>query len=106
VTTGKYEKPVETSEITKEATATPTSQRSNALFSLFSIIIFLFAVICIGAFIFYGIENAMNSTADKDESHIEIIDNLYRNTKYEFRIKFPKDWKIQNGDGPNILTRL
>lgn len=42
---------------------------------------------------------------DKNSDNQEQIDNLYRNTKYNFRIKFPEGWEITSGDGPNILQK-
>ena len=41
----------------------------------------------------------------KNSADEEIIDNLYRNTKYNFRIKFPTDWKIEDGDGEHVLKK-
>jgi len=42
---------------------------------------------------------------DKSIENSEIIGNLYRNTKYHFRIKFPEGWKIAVGDGINIVQK-
>lgn len=42
---------------------------------------------------------------DKSVSYSEQDGNLYRNTKYNFRIKFPEGWNIEAGDGPNILQK-
>lgn len=42
---------------------------------------------------------------DKSEIYSEVQGNLYRNIKYNFRIKFPEGWEIQAGDGPNILQK-
>ncbi|MBU0619846.1 MAG: PsbP-related protein [Candidatus Magasanikbacteria bacterium] len=42
---------------------------------------------------------------DKSGSYSEQSGNLYRNTKYDFRIKFPGGWDIKAGDGPNILQK-
>lgn len=32
-------------------------------------------------------------------------DQLYRNEENNFRIKFPKDWLIKDGDGPNVVKK-
>ena len=42
---------------------------------------------------------------DKSSEYSEQIGNLYRNTKYKFRIKFPEGWDINPGDGPNIIQK-
>jgi len=51
------------------------------------------------------IENLTLPKTDKDSSSFEQIGNLYRNTKYNFRFKFPEGWEIKPGDGPNILQK-
>ncbi|MDO8676315.1 MAG: PsbP-related protein [Candidatus Azambacteria bacterium] len=42
---------------------------------------------------------------DKSNDYSEQVGNLYRNTKYNFRIKFPESWEIKSGDGPNIIQK-
>ncbi len=42
---------------------------------------------------------------DKDPIHSQITGNMYRNTKYGFRIKFPKGWNISPGDGIHIVQK-
>jgi len=42
---------------------------------------------------------------DKSAEHSEVIGNMYRNTKYHFRIKFPEGWKIESGDGLHIVQK-
>jgi hypothetical protein len=32
-------------------------------------------------------------------------EQLYRNEEHNFRIKFPKDWQIKDGDGPNVVKK-
>ena len=32
-------------------------------------------------------------------------DQLYRNEENNFRIKFPKDWLIKDGDVPNVVKK-
>lgn len=40
---------------------------------------------------------------DKSSDYSEQEGNLYRNTKYNFRITFPEGWEIKQDDSPNIL---
>lgn len=42
---------------------------------------------------------------DKNYINEEMIGNLYRNKKYGFRIKFPKDWSVGVGDGKHIVQK-
>lgn len=44
---------------------------------------------------------------DTDKSHetSQVSGNLYRNTKYNFRIKFPEGWEIRPGDGLHIVQK-
>lgn len=91
-------------EVTEKLTE-PVIEKSSKLLSLFNILVFALAIICIGAFTVYYIENKISTPADKNPINEEIVDNLYRNTKYQFRIKFPEAWEIKKGDGPNILVK-
>jgi|GEM_PF-3080018 len=51
-------------------------------------------------------ENSVKETSvDKSSRFSTVQDNLYRNTKYNFRIKFPDDWTISPGDGLNIVQK-
>jgi hypothetical protein len=54
-------------------------------------------------------ENISTSTKDnkitKNSADEEVIDNLYRNTKYNFRVKFPEGWDIKDGDGQHIVKK-
>lgn len=52
----------------------------------------------------FGIESDFLPT-DKSEQFVEIKENLYRNTRYGFRIKFPEGWEIKGGDGSNVLVK-
>lgn len=78
---------------------------SKRVSSIFNALIFLAAIASIGGFIFFYVENKIGNSADKNPLNEEIIGNLYRNTKYKFRIKFPETWEIKKGDGPNILIK-
>lgn len=84
---------------------TVKSNPSKKISSLFNILIFLAAIASIVGFIYFYVENKISTPADKNPIHEEIIGNLYRNTKYQFRIKFPEAWEIKKGDGPNILVK-
>ena len=42
---------------------------------------------------------------DKSAENSEVSGNMYRNTKYHFRIKFPEGWKIGIGDGIHIVQK-
>lgn len=42
---------------------------------------------------------------DKSPETSQVSGNLYRNTKYQFRIKFPEGWNIQPGDGQHIVQK-
>ena len=78
--------------------------RPGKLSSLFNIIVLLAAIASIGGFMYFYVENKIRNPADKNPINEEIVGNLYRNTKYKFRIKFPESWEIKKGDGPNILV--
>lgn len=98
------QQPVQKSEpvLREEASTGKTTKKLTVFFNAF---ILLTATCCIFGFIYFTVQNKMESTADKSDEHAEIIDNLYRNKKYKFRIKFPEGWKIQTGDGPNVLIK-
>jgi len=92
------------SELTQEI---PTSKVNPAkkLSTIFNILILLAATASIAGFMYFYVENKISTPADKNPINEEIVDNLYRNTKYQFRIKFPESWEIKKGDGPNILVK-
>ena len=56
------------------------------LSSVFNIIVLGAAIASIFGFIYFYVVNKVNTPADKDSVHEEILGNLYRNTKYKFRI--------------------
>ena len=69
-------------------------------------IIVIFTVVILLLVVLLKINNQDSIVkTDKSISNEEIIENLYRNTKYNFRIKFPNNWEIQSGDGPNIIKK-
>lgn len=49
--------------------------------------------------------NIKSLETDKSPNTSQISGNLYRNTKYNFRIKFPDGWKIEGGDGAHIVQK-
>jgi len=64
----------------------------------------------IGAVIFLSILNNQQKSTNKNLTLTKtvkerIIGNLYRNNQYKFRIKFPNDWEIKDGDGPHIIKK-
>ena len=75
------------------------------LSSAFNIFILLAAIASISGFIYFYVENKIGTPTDKSPTNEEIVGNLYRNTKYKFRIKFPESWEIEKGDGPNVLIK-
>lgn len=42
---------------------------------------------------------------DKNPTNDKIIKNMYRNIKYNFSIKFPAGWKMEIGDGINVVQK-
>lgn len=42
---------------------------------------------------------------DKSPQNSVVENDLYRNTKYNFRIKFPEGWEQKDGDAPNIVRK-
>lgn len=96
---------VNNDEVVEEDENKQFDKAKSKLSGLINIGILSLATICIFAFIVFYLDNKLNSTADKNSDNEEIIDNLYRNSKYKFRIKFPLDWEIKKGDGPNILVK-
>ncbi|MDD3940479.1 MAG: sulfite exporter TauE/SafE family protein [Candidatus Pacebacteria bacterium] len=77
----------------------------------------LFILIFIGGAINHGIrsesgypsslktEDISLLKTDKSAENSEVSGNMYRNTKYHFRIKFPEGWKIGIGDGIHIVQK-
>jgi len=84
---------------------TTARRTTNKLSSLINILILLAAIASIAGFLYFYAENKLSGPADKNPNNEEIVENLYRNTKYQFRIKFPEAWEIKKGDGPNILIK-
>jgi len=79
---------------------------------LWKIFIIIYPILLILVFI-GQIPNLLNSgelnillnKTDKSSNYSEITGSLYRNTKYNFRIKFPEGWEIKPGDGPNVIQK-
>ncbi|MFA5361355.1 MAG: PsbP-related protein [archaeon] len=77
----------------------------------------LFILIFMGGAISHGIRSDVGYSpspktedislleVDKSSENSEILGNMYRNTKYHFRIKFPEGWKIEVGDGIHIVQK-
>lgn len=78
----------------------------NARIKIYGMIFLLLCIlIVLGNLEEYGEQNIKLMQTDKSDYHSEQDGNLYRNTKYNFRIKFPEEWDIKSGDGPNILQK-
>lgn len=50
-------------------------------------------------------ENVEHIQTDKNNEYSKLTGNIYRNTKYNFRIKFPEGWKIEDGKGIHIVQK-
>ncbi|EKD99436.1 MAG: hypothetical protein ACD_22C00256G0009 [uncultured bacterium] len=50
-------------------------------------------------------QSITTQSTDKSIENSQVDGNLYRNTKYKFRIKFPEGWEIKQGDGPSIVQK-
>jgi hypothetical protein len=51
------------------------------------------------------IKEPVEIAIDKGAEYSQVTGNMYRNTKYGFRIKFPEGWKIEPGDGIHIVQK-
>lgn len=72
---------------------------------LFILIIVAILVLFFG-FILWPAETTFYAEkTDKSPETSQIESNLYRNTKYKFRIKFPEGWEIKPGDGPSVVQK-
>ncbi len=77
----------------------------------------LFILLFIGGAVNRGIQSESRNSStpatedvslletDKSSGTSEVSGNMYRNTKYHFRIKFPEGWKIGVGDGIHIVQK-
>ncbi len=70
----------------------------------------VFVVVLVVLSIFLGlyyltINNSTIKETDRSIENSEVEGNLYRNTKYNFRIRFPEGWEIKPGDGPSVLQK-
>lgn len=52
-----------------------------------------------------SLENIKEIQITKEPQDEVVIGNLYRNKKYNFRIKFPIEWKIETGDGIHVIKK-
>ncbi|MFZ2969624.1 MAG: zinc ribbon domain-containing protein [Minisyncoccia bacterium] len=76
----------------------------NWLKGFLTIFIFFIIASVIGSFNGNDQDISLIKT-DKNTDNSEQAGNLYRNTKYKFRIKFPEGWEIEPGDGPNVIQK-
>jgi len=87
----------------------------NASFAVFLIIIGLFGSLILIGGSFNKSQQAKQSAMSNPYAVLpkavspgmeeEIKDDLYRNNKWIFRIRFPKGWEIANGDGSHIIKK-
>lgn len=52
-----------------------------------------------------SLDSAIPLDTDKNPSNSRIEGSLYRNLKYNFRIKFPNNWKVEPGDGLHVVQK-
>lgn len=69
------------------------------------LVILIFIIVLSSNFSNKNGQDASSLKTDKSSDFSEQVGNLYRNTKYHFRIKFPEDWKIGVGDGIHIVQK-
>lgn len=50
-------------------------------------------------------QNIYFEKTNQNSNNSEEIKNLYKNSKYHFNINFPNGWKLESGDGNNIIQR-
>lgn len=78
----------------------------NVRIKIYGVIFLLLCILTVlGNLNKYSEQNVELTQTDKSGDYSEQNGNLYRNTKYDFRIKFPEGWDIKSGDGPNILQK-
>lgn len=82
-------------------------KKNNPKKKLSQIIIIVIGIILIVSFLIksYRGNQVVLAPTDKSQENSVLVGNLYRNTKYNFRIKFPNGWEITDGDGPNIVQK-
>lgn len=68
------------------------------------LLILIAVIVVLVAYPFYS-QNTNLPKTDKNPSNEEQVGDLYRNTKYGFRIIFPEGWEQKAGDGPNVLRK-
>jgi len=65
-------------------------------------------VILVFCILFYGYNSNNKLTLSKDTNtsdYSEQTNNLYKNTKYNFSVTFPDNWKRDNGETVNTVQR-
>ncbi|MEK7622107.1 MAG: hypothetical protein AAB415_02920 [Patescibacteria group bacterium] len=87
------------------------NKRVRLIVNIIFAILFLMIITSIAMLVFKPFsssvpdEDVQPLKTEKSVETSEISGNLYRNTKYHFRIKFPDGWEIKVGDGPNIVQK-
>ncbi len=52
-----------------------------------------------------NLDSVVQLETDKSPANSKIEGSLYRNLKYNFRIKFPENWEIEPGDGLHVVQK-
>lgn len=89
----------------KETNGRDKPKRSHALVFIVAGAVSLLTLVVVGVIFSSSNEEVSFEKTDKSPEFSEQSGNLYRNTKYKFRIKFPEGWEITPGDGLNILQK-
>ena len=82
------------------------------IFWVLLVVVFLAGVVVRGIRSESGYSSYQNTTGDvslletdKSPETSQVSGDMYRNTKYHFRIKFPAGWEIKQGDGLHIVQK-
>ncbi len=84
----------------------------KVIFWILLVVVFLAGVVVRGIRSESGYSSYQNTAedvslleTDKSPETSQVSGDMYRNTKYHFRIKFPVGWEIKQGDGLHIVQK-